>query len=128
MNMRQAGETEQTKIAENALLEIQNELQVFDFPIAPKAEGEKNRWWNIKAAESLTNNGTNTENFAIYIALMDKEQPILGVIYSPEQKSLYFHNKTGAYSVENVSVTNLYEVDLSATRLPSVNDMPTIKF
>lgn len=56
--------------------------------------------------------------FTVNIALVENNIPVIGVIYVPAQKRLYFGSKLGAYLVENVDLENIDKVSNDAIKLP----------
>lgn len=58
--------------------------------------------------------------FTVNIALVEDQKPVLGVIYVPALKELYFSTKeTGSFKVSNISgVVGLTEIKEKAVELP----------
>lgn len=100
--------------------EIESALTIFDIPLSSADGTDTKKWWDISAlTPSDVNNGEN--QMIIQIALLEDNAPVLGVKYLPLEKTLFFHNITGAYIVEQVTAGNSYEVDLSARKLNTIN-------
>ncbi len=105
---------------------IVNELKGLEIPILSE-EGkeipyeERKDWkqlWIVDPIDGTKEFIKRNGEFTVNIALIENQVPVLGVIYVPVQKKLYFGNPTGAYRVENVTTANSFEVDLSAEKLP----------
>jgi len=80
---------------------------------------DKENLWVIDPLDGTTNFSRKNSNFAISIALVNKGQPVLGVIYFPISNSLYSAqiDEEGAFlnqkSISVSSINNLKEAVLS---------------
>ena len=77
----------------------------------------------IGTEEFITRNG----EFAVNIALIEKDKPILGVIFAPAKGLMYFAKKDeGAYRLENLQFKNKPNLD-NAHRLPLSGKQRTLR-
>lgn len=125
-----------TKADKAAHLVIVNGLKGLDIPILSE-EGkdipydERKNWkqlWIVDPIDGTKEFIKRNGEFTVNIALIENNIPVVGVIYVPAQKRLYFGNKAGAYLVEDVTASNSYEVDLSAKKLPQSTTLENKKF
>ncbi|MDT0677706.1 3'(2'),5'-bisphosphate nucleotidase CysQ [Autumnicola musiva] len=88
---------------------------------APYAERKKwQHLWIVDPLDGTKEFIKRNGEFTVNIALIRNQQPVLGVIYVPVLKELYFADKeTGAFKVEGVSeFVNIEEVTSEAKQLP----------
>lgn len=120
-------------LASNAI--ILNELKQLtpDYPVISeedvnaKYEERANygRVWIIDPLDGTKEFMAQNGEFAIHIGLVERGQPILGVVYAPALKTLYFASKkNGAYcetEKEPVRQIHAREVDLNQEKLKVVH-------
>ncbi|MBA7544312.1 3'(2'),5'-bisphosphate nucleotidase CysQ [subsurface metagenome] len=80
-------------------------------------------FWLIDPLDGTKDFVKRNGEFTVNIALIEKDTPILGVIYAPEKQLLYFASKDkGAYKLNNVenlkSFHNFDELATKALKLP----------
>lgn len=72
---------------------------------------ERNNWttfWIVDPLDGTKEFVKRNDEFTVNIALIENNSPILGVIYIPVQKSLYFANKhCGSYKIDNIDSTEI---------------------
>ncbi|MDT0642298.1 3'(2'),5'-bisphosphate nucleotidase CysQ [Zunongwangia sp. F363] len=88
---------------------------------APYAERKKwPRLWIVDPLDGTKEFIKRNGEFTVNIALIEDLKPILGVIYVPVLKQLYFAEKeTGSFMVEDISeTTNIEEITSEAKKLP----------
>lgn len=109
---------------------ISNALSVTPFPILSE-EGkeipykERSKWktlWIVDPLDGTKEFIKKNGEFTVNIALVEKGTPVLGVIYVPVRKELYFgSNSIGAYKFTGIDSSNqpsLDEMKKRAIRLP----------
>ena len=82
------------------------------------------RLWIVDPIDGTKELIKKNGEFTVNIALIQNQKPILGVIYVPALKDLYFASKDeGAYLVKGVDAINsIEEIFNSKIRLPKEND------
>jgi myo-inositol-1(or 4)-monophosphatase len=74
---------------------------------------DKDNLWVIDPLDGTINFSRKNSNFAISVALVNKGQPILGIVYLPILNKLYFADKEGAFlnqkAISVSSVTSFRE-------------------
>lgn len=72
---------------------------------------ERNKWttfWIVDPLDGTKEFIKRNDEFTVNIALVKNNSPILGVIYIPVQKSLYFASANiGSYRIDNIDSTNI---------------------
>jgi len=80
---------------------------------------ERKRWryfWLVDPLDGTEEFITRNGEFAVNIALIEKDKPILGVIFAPAKGLMYFAKKDeGAYRLENLQFKNKPNLDNIAT-------------
>ncbi|MGL4364532.1 MAG: 3'(2'),5'-bisphosphate nucleotidase CysQ [Bacteroidales bacterium] len=114
---------------------IISQLKTSPFPILSE-EGKmidyevRKNWetlWIVDPLDGTKEFIKRNGEFTVNIALVENGIPVMGVIYLPVKKELYFAEKTlGAYKIDNISslnqVSTLEKLVQTATKLPSVKD------
>ena len=95
---------------------IETYLSKTDYPVLSE-EGkaipynERNKWttfWIVDPLDGTKEFIKRNDEFTVNIALVKNNSPILGVIYIPSQKSLYFASANiGSYKIDNIDSTNI---------------------
>ncbi|MBI5217868.1 MAG: 3'(2'),5'-bisphosphate nucleotidase CysQ [Bacteroidia bacterium] len=88
---------------------------------------ERKKWeylWLVDPLDGTKEFIKRNDEFTVNIALIHFQKPVVGVIYAPVPKSLYFsiHN-TGSYRIEKIAAENISNLDhliRSAAKLPLV--------
>ena len=82
------------------------------------------RLWIVDPIDGTKEFIKKNGEFTVNIALIENQEPILGVIYVPALKDLYFASKdTGCYLAKGVDVNNsIQDVWKVADKLPMVSD------
>ncbi len=91
---------------------------------------ERKRWryfWLVDPLDGTEEFITRNGEFAVNIALIEKDKPVLGVIFAPAKGLIYFAKKTeGAYKLENLQFKNKPNLD-NAHRLPLSGKRRTLR-
>lgn len=127
---RKADNSPLTKADKAAHKLIVNVLSVTPFPLLSE-EGkdipfaERSAWetfWLVDPLDGTKEFIKKNGEFTVNIALIEKGVPVLGVIYVPVRKELYFSsNSMGAYKLTNIDYSiqpSMDEITQKATRLP----------
>ena len=121
--------TEADKISHETIMEG---LKSTKYPILSE-EGikikysERKNWkkfWLIDPLDGTKEFVKRNGEFTVNIALIENEIPVLGVVYAPVSKELYFAEKNlGAFKVEGIvkfsELEKLNKIDLSKTSWPN---------
>lgn len=109
---------------------IVDALSVTPFPILSEEEKqipyeERKKWklfWMVDPLDGTKEFIKKNGEFTVNIALIEKGVPVLGVIYVPVRKELYFANDSiGAYKLADVDCTlqpSMADIHAKSVRLP----------
>ncbi|HCQ29213.1 MAG TPA: 3'(2'),5'-bisphosphate nucleotidase [Flavobacteriales bacterium] len=122
--------TEADKASHNIIMSF---LQQTGIPVLSEEGKEmsyeqRQNWQNLWIVDPL--DGTKefikkNGEFTINIALIENQKPVLGVIYVPVLKTLYFGSKkSGAFKVEEVEVFNWQEIEKNKIKIPVNEERP----
>lgn len=127
---RKADNSPLTKADKAAHKLIVNALSVTSFPILSE-EGmdipyaERSSWetfWMVDPLDGTKEFIKKNGEFTVNIALINNGTPVLGVIYVPVRKELYYSaDSLGAYKIANIDCVHqpsMDEIKRSSTRLP----------
>lgn len=127
---RKADNSPLTKADKAAHKFIVNALSVTPFPILSE-EGkdipyaERSAWktfWLVDPLDGTKEFIKKNGEFTVNIALINEGSPVLGVIFVPVRKELYFSaDSLGAYKISNLNCAqqpSMDEIKRNATRLP----------
>ena len=115
---------------------IINDLQKIGIPIISEESAqipfsERKNWtqfWLVDPLDGTKEFLNRNGEFTVNIALIDNQEPILGVIFLPAKGILYFaHNEIGAYKIENIisGDFSLAELIDKSTKIHSSNSFET---
>ena len=82
-----------------------------------------NRLWIVDPIDGTKEFIKRNGEFTVNIALVENQEPVLGVIYVPALKQLYFAEKeSGSYKLEKITdFTSFEEITTKASKLPTTN-------
>jgi len=101
---------------------IMKTLKITNLPVLseegksiPWEERKKwNRLWIVDPLDGTKEFVKRNGEFTVNIALIEDHEPIMGVIYIPEQKTLYFGSReTGSMRIDNIDTFDMSLNDLS---------------
>jgi 3'(2'), 5'-bisphosphate nucleotidase len=113
------------QVIQKALEELYPEIPIIseegkDIPFVNRSDWK--RFWLVDPLDGTKEFIKKNKQFTVNIALIENNQPVLGVIYAPALETLYYGSKgRGAYKikggkVENISVSGRSEGELTAVR------------
>lgn len=115
------------KEASRVIIEM---LTPYGFPFLSEEEAfptyeERQKWgyfWMIDPLDGTKEFIRNGDDFTVNIALIDKNQPVLGVIYVPVTGYLYFGSADkGAYRTANADTLSAEQIFAKGVQLPLEN-------
>lgn len=119
-----------TKADKTAHLIIKKELEKTGIPILSE-EGkhlpyeERRHWdklWIVDPIDGTKEFIKKTGEFTINIALVENQKPVMGIVYAPALKLIYWGSQTGSYKLSEVSNFADFESNLEEKqRLPLQN-------
>lgn len=65
-----------------------------------------NRFWLVDPLDGTKEFVQKNDEFTINIALIDNGVPVMGVIYVPVKKELYFNTQEASFKIENITCLN----------------------
>ncbi|MCC5922432.1 MAG: 3'(2'),5'-bisphosphate nucleotidase CysQ [Crocinitomicaceae bacterium] len=86
---------------------------------------ERKNWqklWIVDPIDGTKEFIKRNGEFTVNIALIENQEPILGVIYVPAKKELYFADEHGAFKIQDVDNHNFSEKTNTKVALPLQNN------